>query len=225
MTTDKNIQAIVNRLTREVGLDVFLSVKKRHSEKDFLFVENTNMGFCLFYSDKFFLYSPIKRRAFLLHECFHIFQYLKKFPMLLCSSKKRKVFLVQHIITDLYVSKNMRETGYGNAARQIFISQTKNIEKLLNSSSPSERVLRLSLMLSENILFEKNNSQILKKIKSKISFTEFQKINEIVNIILREYKKDDVFRMYAAIINFLFPKLVLCPFDNMIIVQEKKCLK
>ena len=80
-------------------------------------------------------------------------------------------------------------------------------------------------MLSENILFEENNDQILKKIKNKISFTELQKINKIVNIILREYEKDDVFRMYEAIINFLFPKLVLCPFDNMIIVQEKKCLK
>ena len=97
MTTDKNIQAIVNRLTQGVGLDVFLSVKKRRSEKDFLFVENTNNGFCLFYSDRFFSYSPVERRAFLLHECFHIFQYLKNFPMLLCFSKKRKIFLVQHI--------------------------------------------------------------------------------------------------------------------------------
>ena len=135
------------------------------------------------------------------------------------------MFLVQHIITDLYVSKNMRETGFNNAAKQIFISQTKNIENLLKSSSSLEKILRFSLMLSENTLFENNNDQILKKINSKISSTELQKIKEIVNIILREYKKGNVFRMYESIIKFLFPKLVLYSFDNMIIVQERKCPK
>lgn len=211
---------------KKIGNNVVLSVKKKRSKKDFLYIQNTNQGFCLFYNDRFLAYSYAKKRAFLLHECFHVFQYTENFPMLLCDTKRKSLFLVQHIITDLYVSKHMRAAGFKREAQSILSVQVRNIGELFNSRSPIERILRLSLMLSENSLFEhQNNEQMFALIEKKTSSKELQKIKEIVNIILREYENNDVHKMYKSVMALLFPKIVLYPFDNMIIVQEKKCLK
>ncbi len=225
MNSDNDILVKTSRLICKVGVDVSLSVKKSQSERNFLFVEKTNEGFCLSYNNKLFLYPPVIRRAFLLHECFHIIQYLENFPMLLHPNKKGNIFLVQNIIADLYVSKNMRAAGFEREAKSIFNIQVKNIEKLLKAKSSQERILRLVLMLSEASFFEKCQDRILKKLKGKLTINEQKKVTEINAKVAERYSKNDIYGMYEAIIKYLFPKYSLCSFDNMIIVQEKKCLK
>lgn len=205
----------VYELLKKMDLKIELKIVYIKDSYNSLFVESKPKEFILYVDIEEIYKKKQKLEPFILHELYHIGQFLNKFPIII--TNESKFFIIQKIITDLYVDLDLIRDGYYQEAKFLFLHRINNLEKIINYDLNFEDIYRIGLLYfeaknvfnNEYVQIEENILKINDKLVKK-------KIKEIYTIINKHYQEKTT--LYEELIKFEDNKKELLLFDNKIII-------
>lgn len=214
----KTLVSIIDKLLLKLNIQVNYIIIENDNKQDFLYVIN-NQNIIEFHVN----FSRIKKgdlKTYLYHEIYHIKQFNKNFPTLLLSKEKEDYSIIQKIITDLYVTDQMIKDKIYNIAYRVFKKRLKGLCKNIASIQGMERIYKTAYIMAEwEIFFNKKNYIIntrrVKRVKKMFMNT---KINKIFNILVKEYKNEDIMKMYYDLIKSINTNVYVYMLENKIII-------
>ena len=214
----KTLVSIIDKLLLKLNIQVNYIIIENDNKQDFLYVIN-NQNIIEFHVN----FSRIKKgdlKTYLYHEIYHIKQFNKNFPTLLLSKEKEDYSIIQKIITDLYVTDQMIKDKIYNIAYRVFKKRLQCLCKNIASIQGIERIYKTAYIMAEwEIFFNKKNYIIntrrVKRVKKMFMNT---KINKIFNILVKEYKNEDIMKMYYDLIKSINTNVYVYMLENKIII-------
>lgn len=214
----KTLVSIIDKLLLKLNVQVNYVIIENDNKQDFLYVIN-KQNIIEFHVN----FSRIKKRdlkTYLYHEIYHIKQFNKNFPVLLLSKDKGDYSIIQKIITDLYVTDQMIKDNIYSIAYRVFKKRLKGLCTNIESIQGIERIYKTAYIMAEwKIFFNKKiyiiNTRRIKKVKKMFMNT---KINKIFNILVKEYKNEDIMKMYDNLIKSMNTNVSVDILENKIII-------
>lgn len=205
----------VNELLKKLDLKIVLKIVYIQDLYNLLFVESKSEEFVLYVNIEEIGKKKLKLEPLILHELYHIRQFMNKFPILL--TNESKFFIIQKIITDLYVDLDLLRDNYYQEAKILFLHRINNFEKIINSDLNFEDIYRIGLLYFEaKNLFYNECIQIeenIIKISDKLSKKKIEKIYAIIN---KHYQ--EITNLYEELIKLEDREKKILLYDNKIII-------
>lgn len=205
----------VYELLEKLNLKIKLKIVYIKDSYNSLFVESKSDEIILYVDIEEIYKKGLKLEPFILHELYHIKQFLNKFPIII--TNESKFFIIQKIITDLYVDLDLIREHYYQEAKDLFLHRINNLEKILNSDLNFEDIYRIGLLYFETKNVFKNECvQIEEKITKINDKIAKKKIEDIYAVINKHYKEKNI--LYEELIKFEDNNKEMLLFDNKIII-------
>lgn len=214
----KILVSIIDKLLLKLNVQANYVIIENDNKQDFLYVIN-KQNTIEFYVD----FSRIKKRdlkTYLYHEIYHIKQFNKNFPILLLSKDKEDYSIIQKIITDLYVTDQMIKDNIYSIAYKVFKKRLNGLCTNIGSIQGIEKIYKTAYIMAEwKIFFNKKNYIInarrIKKVKKMLRNT---KIDHVFNILVKEYKSEDIMKMYYNLIKSMNTNVSVNMLENKIVI-------
>lgn len=210
----ERFEKTVCELIKQLDLLVDFKIVYIKDSYNSLYVKQEQERFVIYVDIEEIALKKINIKPLIMHELYHIKQFLAKFPMII--SDDNRFYIIQKIITDLYVDLELIKDNYCNEARELFLYRIKNIDKILCALN-TEDVYRISLLIFEaNNIFKTGNVEIEKKILKIENNITKNKIDTIYGIINKNYQ--DIIELYKKLIKIEDNKKEIILFDEKIII-------
>lgn len=208
---EKKVYELLEKLDLKIKLKI-VYIKDSYNS---LFVESKSEEFILYVDIEEIYKKRLEFEPFILHELYHIKQFLNKFPIII--TNESKFFIIQKIITDLYVDLDLIRDNYYQEARVLFLHRINNLKKIVNSDLNFEDIYRIGLLYFEgNNVFKNECVQIEDNFIKINDKRAKKKIKDIYTIINKHYQEKN--NLYEELIKFEDSKKELLIFDNKIII-------
>lgn len=211
----EKFESKVYELLEKLDLKIKLKIVYIKDSYNSLFVESKTEEFILYVDIEELYKKRIKFEPFILHELYHIKQFLNKFPIII--TNESKFFIIQKIITDLYVDLDLIRDNYYQEARVLFLHRISNLKKIVNSDLSFEDIYRIGLLYFESKNVFKNEcvqiEKLILKINNKLAKKKIEDIRDVIN---EHYKEKHI--VYKQLIKLEDSNKKVLLFDNNIII-------
>lgn len=205
----------VYEILKEVNLIKELEIIYIKNTYDSLFVKYEQKKIKLYVDIEEIYLKEIKLESLIFHEIYHIKQFLDNFPMII--TNESKFFIIQKVVTDLYVDLELIKDDYYNEAKCLFLHRICNLEKIINKQLNNEDIYRIGLLYFESrYIFKDENIQIENIIKKINSKKVKEKIYNIYKVIFENYNEN--IRLYEELLKIEDNKKKILLYNNTIIV-------
>lgn len=201
----KKVKKVLEDIIKKQNLEVKCEIIETKDDVDIIYVQQQGEIFYLYIN-----YTAFKKKlplkTTILHEVFHIKQYLEKFPMLILLTDNKDLNLIQNIVTDFFVTKEMCYHGYSKEAKNIFIDRMEKLKDVIIKNKSKDILFKAGYILSESKEFFYNTYDGL------LYFLEKQLLNEEIEVVyqvlkllcelkIQEVNNDIIIESYTKLIN------------------------
>lgn len=212
---NEEFKKTVYKLIKQLDLLVDFKIVYIKDSYNSLYVKQEQAKFVIYADVEEIALKRINIEPLIIHELYHIKQFLSKFPMII--SDDNRFYIIQKIITDLYVDLELIKDNYYNEAKELFLYRIKNIDKILGTNLNTEDIYRIGLLIFEaNNIFKTENVEIENKILKIENNIVKNKIETIYEIINKNYQ--ETIELYKNLIKVEDNKKEIILFDEKIII-------
>ena len=205
----------INKIAKKINLLVDLEIIYINDKYNSLYIKQTMDKFVLYVDIDEIYKTNLEIEPLIIHELYHLKQFLNNFPMIV--SNETNFFIIQKIITDLYVDLELIEDDFYDYAKALYLHRINNLRKIIHHDLNREDSYRIGLLYFEsNYIFKNeyiNIEEYLIKIKDE---TMKDKIKTIYKIFVENYQKKIV--LYEKLINLEEKNKKILLYDNKIII-------
>jgi len=218
----KKVKKVLEGIIKEQNLKVECKVIETKDEVDIIYVQQQGEIFYLYIN-----YDALKKKlplkTTILHEVFHIKQYLKNFPMLILLTENKDINLIQNIITDFFVTKEMSCHGYSKEAKDIFIDRMEKLKDVIIKNKPKDILFKTGYILSESKEFFYNTyDDLLCFLEKHILNEEMKVVYQIQRLLcdlnIQKLNNDIIIESYIKLINIYDKHFKINIIENRVLI-------